>query len=34
MYVVAHDGVVIPNSGHFVPEEQPGALAEVLLSFL
>jgi pimeloyl-ACP methyl ester carboxylesterase len=26
--------VVIPGSGHFVPEEQPGALAEALLSFL
>jgi pimeloyl-ACP methyl ester carboxylesterase len=27
-------GVVIPNSGHFVPEEQPEALAKVLRSFL
>jgi pimeloyl-ACP methyl ester carboxylesterase len=25
---------VIPNSGHFVPEEQPEALAKVLLAFL
>jgi pimeloyl-ACP methyl ester carboxylesterase len=27
-------GVVIPNSGHFVPEEQPEALAKALMSFL
>jgi pimeloyl-ACP methyl ester carboxylesterase len=27
-------GVVIPNSGHFVPEEQPEALAKALRSFL
>jgi pimeloyl-ACP methyl ester carboxylesterase len=26
--------VVIPNSGHFVPEEQPQALAQALLAFL
>jgi len=26
--------VVIPNSGHFVPEEQPAALANALLPFL
>jgi pimeloyl-ACP methyl ester carboxylesterase len=26
--------VVIPNSGHFVPEEQPEALAKALLAFL
>ena len=26
--------VVIPDSGHFVPEEQPEALAEALLAFL
>jgi pimeloyl-ACP methyl ester carboxylesterase len=26
--------VVIPDSGHFVPEEQPAALAEVLIRFL
>jgi pimeloyl-ACP methyl ester carboxylesterase len=26
--------VVIPDSGHFVPEEQPEALAKVLLAFL
>jgi pimeloyl-ACP methyl ester carboxylesterase len=26
--------VVIPNSGHFVPEEQPEALAKALMSFL
>jgi pimeloyl-ACP methyl ester carboxylesterase len=26
--------LVIPNSGHFVPEEQPEALAEALMSFL
>ena len=27
-------GVVIADSGHFVPEEQPEALHEVLTSFL
>jgi pimeloyl-ACP methyl ester carboxylesterase len=26
--------VVIPDSGHFVPEEQPEALAAALLAFL
>jgi pimeloyl-ACP methyl ester carboxylesterase len=26
--------VVIPNSGHFVPEEQPEALAKALMAFL
>jgi pimeloyl-ACP methyl ester carboxylesterase len=26
--------VVIPDSGHFVPEEQPEALAKALLTFL
>jgi pimeloyl-ACP methyl ester carboxylesterase len=26
--------VVIPDSGHFVPEEQPEALAKTLLAFL
>ena len=26
--------VVIPDSGHFVPEEQPEALARALLAFL
>jgi pimeloyl-ACP methyl ester carboxylesterase len=26
--------VVIPESGHFVPEEQPEALARALLAFL
>jgi pimeloyl-ACP methyl ester carboxylesterase len=26
--------VVIADSGHFVPEEQPGALAKALLAFL
>jgi pimeloyl-ACP methyl ester carboxylesterase len=26
--------IVIPDSGHFVPEEQPEALAMALLEFL
>jgi pimeloyl-ACP methyl ester carboxylesterase len=26
--------VVVPNSGHFVPEEQPEALAKALRAFL
>ena len=26
--------VVVPDSGHFVPEEQPGALAKALMAFL
>ena len=26
--------IVIPDSGHFVPEEQPEALAKALLAFL
>ena len=26
--------VVIPDSGHFVPEEQPEALAKTLMAFL
>jgi pimeloyl-ACP methyl ester carboxylesterase len=26
--------LVVPDAGHFVPEEQPEALAKALLSFL
>ncbi|MGW3287634.1 alpha/beta fold hydrolase [Streptomyces sp. NPDC001002] len=27
-------GVVIPDAGHFIPEEQPGATAEALMAFI
>jgi pimeloyl-ACP methyl ester carboxylesterase len=33
-YFQSVKSVVIPDSGHFVPEEQPEALAKALLAFL
>ena len=28
------DGGQIPDSGHFIPEEQPGRLVEAILAFV
>jgi pimeloyl-ACP methyl ester carboxylesterase len=33
-YFVNVTSVVIPDAGHFVPEEQPEALAKALMAFL
>jgi pimeloyl-ACP methyl ester carboxylesterase len=33
-YFESVQSIVIPDSGHFVPEEQPEALAKALLAFL